>query len=163
MNKEELKKLVDHYMSLKYPIKISEMEEGGYFVEVVDLPGCMCDTKTIKEIPAKIEKSKRAWLEGVLEREGQVPLPKKEEVYSGRFVIRIPKTLHKILAERAEQEGTSLNSYALMLLSFNSEKRKTTLWEETMSWVSTQGSGIVPSKETNQNSKYETERSAKAA
>ena len=137
MNKKELKKQVSYYMSLKYPIKVSEMEEGGYFVEVIDLPGCMCDTNTLEEIPVKLEKAKKAWIEGTLERGGQVPLPKKEELYSGRFVVRIPKTLHRILSERAKQEGTSLNSYISMLLTLNSERYRTAtlLWRFTTSML----------------------------
>ncbi len=127
MNKAELKKLVDYYMSLKYPVKIEEMEEGGYFVEVIDLHGCMCDAKTLEQIPEKLNRAKRAWIEGTLERGGQVPLPKKDELYSGRFVVRIPKTLHGILVERARQEGTSLNSYICMLLTLNSERYRTAI------------------------------------
>ena len=72
---KNIKTQIEHYMSLKYPIKVSEMEEGGYFVEVIDLPGCMCDAPTLDEIPIKLEKAKRAWIEGTLERGGQIPLP----------------------------------------------------------------------------------------
>lgn len=125
MNKRELKKRVDYYMSLKYSIKVSEMEEGGYFVKVPDLPGCMCDAPTLEELPAKLEIAKRAWIEGTLERGGQVPLPKKEDIYSGRFVVRMSKTLHRILTERAKQEGVSLNFYVSTLLTLNSERYRT--------------------------------------
>ena len=117
MNNEELKKQVDYYISLKYPLKVSEMESGGYFIEVIDLPGCMCDAETFKNIPAEVEKAMRAWIEGTLERGGSVPLPKKDELYSGHFIVRIPKSLHRNLALLAEQEGTSLNQLCVSLLS----------------------------------------------
>ena len=37
--------------------------------------------------------------------------------YSGRLVLRIPRSLHKALKEEAEIEGVSLNQYMLYKLS----------------------------------------------
>lgn len=37
--------------------------------------------------------------------------------YSGRILLRIPKTLHKSLSEAAKAEGVSLNQYALYKLA----------------------------------------------
>lgn len=39
------------------------------------------------------------------------------EAYSGRLVLRIPRSLHKALKEAAETEGVSLNQYMLYKLS----------------------------------------------
>lgn len=39
------------------------------------------------------------------------------EEYSGRLVLRIPRSLHKSLKEAAEVEGVSLNQYMLYKLS----------------------------------------------
>lgn len=39
------------------------------------------------------------------------------EEYSGRLVLRIPRSLHKALKEQAEIEGVSLNQYMLYKLS----------------------------------------------
>nr|WP_246473258.1 toxin-antitoxin system HicB family antitoxin [Treponema parvum] len=41
---------------------------------------------------------------------------------SGQFKIRIPKSLHKTLAEDSKKEGVSMNQYCVYLLSKNSEK-----------------------------------------
>ncbi len=41
------------------------------------------------------------------------------ENYSGQFKLRIPKSLHRSLAERARQEGISMNQYCVYLLSRN--------------------------------------------
>src|SRR5687768_10012154 len=38
---------------------------------------------------------------------------------SGKFMVRIPKTLHTVLDVEAEQEGISLNQLALAKLSVN--------------------------------------------
>lgn len=42
---------------------------------------------------------------------------KSLEEYSGRLVLRIPRSLHKSLKESAEAEGVSLNQYMLYKLS----------------------------------------------
>lgn len=42
---------------------------------------------------------------------------KSLEEYSGRLVLRIPRSLHKSLKEAAQAEGVSLNQYMLYKLS----------------------------------------------
>jgi antitoxin HicB len=37
--------------------------------------------------------------------------------YSGNFIVRGPKSLHKFLAEQAGREGVTLNQYVVYLLS----------------------------------------------
>ena len=37
--------------------------------------------------------------------------------YNGKLSLRVPKSLHKELVEKAKQEGVSLNQYALYKLS----------------------------------------------
>ncbi len=39
--------------------------------------------------------------------------------YSGQFKLRIPKSLHKSLAEHSKTEGISMNQYCLYLLAKN--------------------------------------------
>lgn len=39
------------------------------------------------------------------------------EAYSGKLVLRIPRSLHKALKEAADIEGVSLNQYMLYKLS----------------------------------------------
>ena len=43
--------------------------------------------------------------------------PVSLEEYSGKLVLRIPRSLHKALKEAAEIEGVSLNQYMLYKLS----------------------------------------------
>ncbi|MBI4220420.1 MAG: toxin-antitoxin system HicB family antitoxin [Chloroflexi bacterium] len=39
------------------------------------------------------------------------------EAYSGRFLLRLPKTLHRDLVSAADQQGTSVNQLILYLLA----------------------------------------------
>lgn len=41
------------------------------------------------------------------------------EDYSGQFKLRIPRSLHRALAEYSQREGVSMNQYCVYLLSKN--------------------------------------------
>ena len=41
------------------------------------------------------------------------------EDYSGQFKLRIPRSLHRSLAEHSQREGISMNQYCVYLLSRN--------------------------------------------
>ncbi len=65
---------------------------------------------------------KKAWIEAALEDGIEIaePVPGKElSEYSGQFKRRMPKSLHKSLAEHARREGISMNQYCLYLLTKN--------------------------------------------
>ncbi|WP_258359649.1 type II toxin-antitoxin system HicB family antitoxin [Moorella sulfitireducens] len=110
------KKGLDYYMTLPYRIVLYPAEEGGYVVEIPDLPGCLSQGETIDEAMAMIQDAKRCWLETSLELGHPIPEPTPEE-YSGKLNIRIPKSLHRTLAEKAKEEGTSLNQLIIYHLS----------------------------------------------
>ena len=42
---------------------------------------------------------------------------KEQKEYSGKLMLRVPKELHKELAEKAAENGVSLNQYALYKLA----------------------------------------------
>lgn len=44
-------------------------------------------------------------------------LKRELDGFSGRLVLRIPRSLHKLLKEEADVEGVSLNQYMLYKLS----------------------------------------------
>jgi predicted HicB family RNase H-like nuclease len=58
----------------------------------------------------------REWIE-IMERDG-VPLPEETAMkeYSGKFVLRTGKELHRELAIKAMHRGVSLNAYCLELI-----------------------------------------------
>ncbi|MDR2534942.1 MAG: type II toxin-antitoxin system HicB family antitoxin, partial [Treponema sp.] len=72
---------------------------------------------TYEEAFRNIHEAMEGWIETKLEAGFSVPPPIDESQYSGKFVLRLPKTLHARLAMEAEQEGVSLNQYALYRLS----------------------------------------------
>ena len=111
---------VKDYLNLPYHIVIQHItDESGsyYFATVRELAGCMSHGDTYTEAFENIHEAMEGWLETKLEGGFPVPLPVDESQYSGKFVIRIPKTLHARLVMEAEKEGVSLNQYALYRLS----------------------------------------------
>lgn len=66
-----------------------------------------------------IEDAMREWLVVAIEDGIEIPLPEPMQAdrYSGKFPLRFPKSMHRKLAEEAEQDRVSLNQYLVMLLS----------------------------------------------
>ena len=110
---------VKDYLQLPYHIVIRHIDdESGsyYFATVQEFDGCMSHGDTYTEAFENIQDAMELWVEAKLEGGFPVPLPIDESQYSGKFVLRIPKTLHARLAMEAEKEGVSLNQYALYRL-----------------------------------------------
>ncbi len=108
------------YMQLPYRLEIvPDTAEGGFVARYPELPGCLTCGETMAETVANAEDAKRCWLSAALEDGAAIPLPQAHKNYSGQFKLRIPKSLHRALAEHAKQEGMSMNQYCLYLLSRN--------------------------------------------
>jgi antitoxin HicB len=97
MGKVIVQKHLDYYLNLKYPITITPDIEGGYVAEVKDLPGCFSQGETIEETYENIEDARRLWIGSAYEDGMTIPLPKTEKGYSGKFIIRVPKSLNQYL------------------------------------------------------------------
>lgn len=108
---------LEYYLGLPYRVVLYPSPEGGFAVEVPDLPGCISQGQTLQEALEMIEDAKRCWIADALERGEPVPEPASEEAYSGRILVRAPKSLHRALAERAREEGISLNQYIVYQLT----------------------------------------------
>lgn len=108
---------LSYYLGLKYPVEITEQVEGGFFVRVPDLPGCMSQGETRDEALANIEDARRLWLEVAHEAGDNIPTPGESSEFSGKFVLRVPRYLHEELARAADRENVSLNTYVLSLVS----------------------------------------------
>lgn len=119
MKKMRMKKIED-FIALPYKMEIvKDLDEGGYVVSFPDLPGCLTVGETIEEAIKNAEDAKRAWLEAAIEEQIEISIPENKEKYSGQFKLRIPKSLHRILAEQSKREGISMNQYCVYLLSRN--------------------------------------------
>lgn len=103
-----------------YPFNIrplSKEEGGGYLIEFPDLPGCMSDGESIEETIANGNDAVKCWLAAAKEAGRDIPKPGKPETQSGKWVQRVPKSLHTRLVTRAKKEGVSLNMLVVSLIA----------------------------------------------
>ncbi|MCI9627356.1 MAG: toxin-antitoxin system HicB family antitoxin [Clostridia bacterium] len=111
---------VKDYLELPYNIIIQPIqdESGKYFyARVLELDGCQSTGESFDEAYQSIMEAMEGYIEAKLENGYEVPRPQKLDDYSGKFNLRIPKSLHQELAIKAKEEGVSLNQYALYKLS----------------------------------------------
>lgn len=108
---------VEDYLNLQYPVTLYPDPEGGYVAQIKDLPGCLTQGETLDEAIANINEARELWIETAYEALDDIPLPSTDDTYSGKLLLRMPKSLHRRLAQTAELEGVSLNQYIVSLLS----------------------------------------------
>lgn len=108
-------KTLNDYMNIAYKfVIIEDKEEGGFTGYYPELSGCITCADTIEELMVMAEDAKREWIKNGIKDGIIIPEPPN---YSGQFKLRVPKTLHKHLAEKAEMEGVSMNQYCVSILS----------------------------------------------
>lgn len=113
-------KTIEEYLNQSYRMVIFEdFNEGGYIISFPDLPGCITSGKTIESALHNAQDAKKEWILAALEEGLSIPEPYNLDHYSGQFKLRIPKSLHRSLAEHAKEEGISMNQYCVYLLSKN--------------------------------------------
>ncbi|RXZ84160.1 type II toxin-antitoxin system HicB family antitoxin [Paenibacillaceae bacterium] len=109
---------LSYYMTLPYTLIVKEMndESGSYFYGTyAELDGCQSTAASMQELLEDIREAKEGWIAVKLEHGDPVPEP--QDSFSGKFVVRVPKSLHQQLAMKADQEGVSLNQFVLYKLS----------------------------------------------
>ena len=113
-------KTLNDYLALSYRMEIvKDSDEGGFVASYPDLPGCITCGETEEEALKNALDAKKAWLEAALEENIEIPEPDSLESYSGQFKLRLPRSLHRALAEHSQREGISMNQYCVYLLAKN--------------------------------------------
>lgn len=113
--------------SFQYPFELRPLEKeegGGWLIAFPDLPGCMSDGETPEEAIANGRDAVYAWIEAA--REAGRDIPRPGELPSGKFIARIPRSLHARLAARAKQEGVSMNALVSAFLAESLGRKEST-------------------------------------
>jgi len=106
---------LDHYPFEIRPLSVEE--GGGFFISYPDFAECIADGETVEEAIAHGYQALQATIEALEEKGFAVPAPNGGSVASGKFVARVPKSVHAELVTRAKTEGVSLNSLVLAILA----------------------------------------------
>jgi antitoxin HicB len=118
MKKIEAAKDIGHYMALPYTIILRPDEDGDLVAQIKELPGCLAHGQDANEALETLKEFQHAWIERRIESGQSVPEPEDEEdLPSGKWVQRVPRSLHQKLSQRAKCEGVSLNQLATSMLS----------------------------------------------
>lgn len=103
-----------------YRIELYEDEDGIWVAEVPELPGCLAAAGGPGEAVELLEDAMDAWIDAAVADGRPVPpATPVEDEYSGRFLLRVPKTLHRRLAQEAHREELSLNAYCVYRLALS--------------------------------------------
>lgn len=112
---------LENYLDKPYTIRVvHDRDDDGYegFVaSVEELPGVFTQGETIEEAVSSIRDAMAGWISVALEDGVAIPEPRDPDAYSGRFLLRLPRSLHAELARQAELEGVSLNHYVTTTLA----------------------------------------------
>lgn len=103
-----------------YPFEIrplTDEEGGGLLISFPDFAECISDGETIEEALANGREALKATIAALKAKKLPVPAPNGGGVASGKFVARVPKTVHAQLATRARAEGVSLNALVLTFIA----------------------------------------------
>lgn len=102
---------------------LSAEDGGGYLITFPDLPGCMSDGETEVEAVENGRDAFIAVVSALADMGRDIPAPSfspddaAAPGASGKFVARVPKSIHAKLTTRAKAEGVSLNTLVLTLIA----------------------------------------------
>jgi antitoxin HicB len=109
---------VSEILKLPYARVIFPESDGTFRGEIMEFPGCIATGETAARALEQLEGVAKDWLLAALERGQNIPQPvETNNEFSGRLVLRIPKSLHKKATWIAECEGVSLNQFITTSLS----------------------------------------------
>jgi len=117
MEQDLTAKNLAYYMILPYTYEYIREENGTWFVAVKELPGCMSVGDNLQDAYEMIRDAQSGWIETALELGRTIPEPQIQEEFSGKFNVRIPKSLHKDTVRAAQAEGVSLNQFVNVALA----------------------------------------------
>lgn len=117
---------INYYFNLKYPFNVkSDLNDGGYIVKFPDLKYCTGTGNTIEEAIKDAEFAKSEWIKAAYDNNITIPEPSQDDIddYNGRISLRIPRSLHKSVAETAKKEGVSTNQFLSHIISMGMGKK----------------------------------------
>ena len=110
-------KNIEELMKMDYRISLRKDEDGDYIAAVDELPGCVADGRSPNKAVENVREAMKSWMTSRAEAGLEIPEPRDASEYSGKLVIRMPRSLHKKLSALAACEGASLNQHIVSTLS----------------------------------------------
>lgn len=102
---------IDSYLAKPYARIVIPAEDGSYFAEILEFPGCFAQGTTAEEAIRNLERAAQSWIEVAQDQGQEIPPPMAVQDYSGKVLLRMPRGIHKQAARYAQRETTSLNQF----------------------------------------------------
>ena len=105
---------------MNYPMRLYTVEtvEGPEWIaEFVDIFGCVGGGNTAKEALEDALINLEYYLGFAKERGEAIPQPSDYNECNGKIALRIPKSMHRRLVMKADEEGVSLNQLLVSYLA----------------------------------------------
>ncbi|MBM3819085.1 MAG: type II toxin-antitoxin system HicB family antitoxin [Acidimicrobiia bacterium] len=116
---------VSSYLSLPYTRVLKRDEDGDIVATIAELDGCMAHGADESEALQKLRDAQVAWLEAAIATGQDVPVPEMDEdLPSGKFVVRLPRSLHQRLNKLAKKDDVSLNQVMVMAATEHVARRE---------------------------------------
>jgi antitoxin HicB len=111
-------KSLAYYLDLSYTTVLRRDEEGDFVAKIDELPGCSAHGPNQNEALERLKEAQQLWIEDAIEAGDQVPEPEQPlPLPSGKWVQRIPRSLHQKLVQLAKKENVSLNQLVTSILA----------------------------------------------
>lgn len=98
-------------------ILIPDEESGTYTAQIQEFPGCVAQGDTPQEAYDHLELAAESWIEAATSLGQDIPQPMSEHECSGKFPLRLPKSLHRQASLAADRDGTSLNQFIITAIA----------------------------------------------
>jgi len=102
----------------EYPLAVAPYEDDdfvGYRAFLIDIPAVESLGTTPEEAVADLEDAREEWFAFAQAKGIHIPKPdaafSQRVDYNGRVTLRMPRSLHQQVAQKAALEGVSLNSF----------------------------------------------------
>lgn len=115
------------YLELPYHVTVRTERDGArssWSATIEELPGCSAHGSTPDQAVEQLRPAMQAWLTTAIAEDREIPAPSRETAkaratpgHSGRFLVRMPSTLHEQLAQAAERDNVSLNRFVTDVLA----------------------------------------------
>lgn len=109
-----------------YVRRLTPDATGGYVASILEFPGCVAEGETAEEALHNLDNAAESWIEVARAHGREIREPIDFEGCSGKFALRMPRTLHRQVAELAELEGCSVNQLLVAAISHYVGGKQTT-------------------------------------
>lgn len=86
-------------------------EDQGFIATCPELPGLSAFGETEDQALTEAQIAKGLFIRDLIDSGESLPEPQTVQTYSGQTRLRLPKSLHRVAVEMAQEEDVSLNQY----------------------------------------------------